>query len=158
MVVSGRRKILLTNEKEFEERLRLVCDQMEALKKQTQKGKISKSVSMKLKKELEIEIEKIEKELVEKLKKESTEIEEELKIMRDSTSELELKQKELATQIEELEARFRIKRISRREYNNQKKNLEQQIEQLAKEISLNGKRIEKLDSRLKYVRDNLVTK
>ena len=158
MTVAGRKKIVLTKEKEYEERKKRVCSQLEALKKQTQKGNISKLISVKLKKELEDEIAKIENELVEKLREESEKIENELKIMQKNISELESKQNKIANQKEELEARFRIKRIDRKQFNNQKNIFEQQIKQIVLEIELHNKRIERLGLRLKYVTNTIENK
>lgn len=150
MAISGQRKIVITNEKEFEERKRKVCRQLENLKKQASKGKISETISSKLKKELEAELEKIENEFTERLKRESAEIQTELDVMQAKTSELESKQNELSTQKEELEARYYIRQIDKREYNDKKRIYTQQIEQINRDISLNKIRIGKLDARLRH--------
>jgi chromosome segregation ATPase len=158
MAISSQGKIVITNEKEFEERKKKVCKQLENLKKQASKGKIGETISSKLKKELEEELEKIENELSERLKRESAEIQAELDVMQTKTSELESKQKELSTQEEELEARFAIKQIDRRDYNDKRRIYTQQIEQINRDIDLNKIRIGKLDARLKSVTQVLESK
>lgn len=149
--MSGQRKIVVTNEEEFEERKKKVCKQLENLKKQTSKGKINASISNKLKVELEAELEKIQKELIEKLRSESKEIQSELDTMQAQMSELKKTQDELTRKKEELEARFRIKQIERKEYNDKRRAIEQQMEKTSRETYLDKIRTEKLEARLKLI-------
>jgi hypothetical protein len=53
LTVSAQRKIVITNEKEFAERKKKVCKQLENLKKQTFRGKISETISSKLRELIE---------------------------------------------------------------------------------------------------------
>jgi hypothetical protein len=157
-VISHHKIIVVTDEEEFSERKKRVTKQLEDLKKHTIKGKISGDVHDKLKAELEAEIKKIDAELVETLKKESANIQEELKLMQSETSTMESEQKELLKQKEETEARFKIKRIERGEYNEKKRTLSQKEDKLRHNIISNKTRIGKLETRLQSITQTLTTK
>lgn len=158
LAFSEERKIVVTNEEEFLARKEKVLEQLKDLRKHTIKGKISETVSDKLKKELNDELEEINQEFVKNLRRESEEIRDQLGVIRTKTTSLESEQNYVLQQKEELEARFRIKRIDKKEYNEKRKTYVQRINQINETINLNKARIGKLEARAKSITQTLASK
>jgi hypothetical protein len=123
MAIPKQTKIVITNEKEFAERKKKVMKQLENLKKQTSKGKISAPIAAKLKTELETEVQQVEAELIEKLKNETIEVQAEIERVKVVISTLESKRAEISFQKDELEVRYRIGQIDRKEFKTSERSL-----------------------------------
>ena len=102
MAVPKDRKIMVSNEEEFLARKKKALEQLKDLRKNTEKGKISETLTNKLKKELNDELEEINRELVENLIRESREIQNQLEVMRTKESLTKSEQDNVLGQKEEL--------------------------------------------------------
>jgi chromosome segregation ATPase len=158
MAIPTQRKIVITNEKEFQERMEKVSKQLENLKKQTSKGKISAPIAAKLKGELENELQQIEEELIEKIKNEKIKVQSEIERVNTAISARGSKRSEISAQKDELEARYRIGQIDRKEFKAGEERLVKQIRKIEEEISKDSERLKKLQNRLEYVTNFLKTK
>jgi chromosome segregation ATPase len=156
---------MVVDRQEFTARKNQIDKQLENLKKETSKGKITEETSKKLQEELEKELYIIDKDLTEKLKeesedlkRESLDIEIEIVKSRERLAALESEKSSYLKEKEELEARFQIKQIAKKEYKTKNRIYAEKIDQIDQFISQVNKRIVKLTERQGMVSQLLKSK
>jgi hypothetical protein len=159
------RPAMVVDRQEFTARKNQIDKQLENLKKETSKGKITEETSKKLQEELEKELYIIDKDLTEKLKeesedlkRESLDIEIEIVKSRERLAALESEKSSYLKEKEELEARFQIKQIAKKEYKTKNRIYAEKIDQIDQFISQVNKRIVKLTERQGMVSQLLKSK